>query len=110
MVIPNIVGVDIGCGVLTTIFKATTPIDFKKLDDFIIENIPSGMSVRNGKHSKLNDNVKQEIKEIVEKIDNATVDDIQKIAQEIFSSDPTYTLLGAVDKHMEYDELQKALS
>jgi predicted Zn-dependent peptidase len=50
------------------------------------------------------------IKEIVEKIDNATVDDIQKIAQEIFSSDPTYTLLGAVDKHMEYDELQKALS
>lgn len=68
MVIPNIVGVDIGCGVLTTIFKATTPIDFKKLDDFIIENIPSGMSVRNGKHSKLNDNVKKEIKEIVENL------------------------------------------
>ena len=36
MVIPNIVGVDIGCGVLTTIFKTNAPIDFKRLDDFII--------------------------------------------------------------------------
>ena len=44
-VIPNIVGVDIGCGVLTSIFPAHE-IDFEALNQFIAENIPSGFSVR----------------------------------------------------------------
>lgn len=50
------------------------------------------------------------IEEVVEKIDAATREDIRKVAVDIFSSQPTYTLLGAVDKYMEYDELQKALA
>ncbi len=50
------------------------------------------------------------IKEVVEKIDSATTDDICHVAQQIFSSQPTYALLGAVNKYMEYDELQKALA
>lgn len=47
-VIPNIVGVDIGCG----IFYASLgkiEIDFYKLDNFINENIPSGMNVNSTK-------------------------------------------------------------
>lgn len=40
-VVPNLVGVDIGCGVLT-IELGDIDIDFKKLDEVIRKNIPSG--------------------------------------------------------------------
>lgn len=43
-VIPNIVGVDIGCGMLT-VNIGNVEIDFKKLDEVIRENIPSGKTV-----------------------------------------------------------------
>lgn len=44
-VIPNIVGVDIGCGMLTAEI-GKIDIDFEKLDRVIRENIPSGRAVR----------------------------------------------------------------
>jgi len=52
-VIPNIVGVDIGCGMLTvelgetSLFKTknVTEIDFEKLDAVIREKVPSGFNV-----------------------------------------------------------------
>ena len=44
-VIPNIVGVDIGCGMLTAKI-GKVDIDFAKLDNIIRENIPSGRNVR----------------------------------------------------------------
>jgi RNA-splicing ligase RtcB len=44
-VIPNVVGVDIGCGVLAYPLKVTS-IDFAKLDQFIKDNIPSGFHIR----------------------------------------------------------------
>lgn len=50
------------------------------------------------------------IKEIVEKIDAVTKEDIRSIAAQIFASKPTYTLLGAVDEYMPYDELEKVLA
>ena len=66
MVIPNIVGVDIGCGILTTFFKTDGPIkDFKPLDDFINANIPYGMSVRESEHKKLNPITKSKVLDIV---------------------------------------------
>ena len=43
-VIPNIVGVDIGCGMFCANL-GKVEIDFKKLDRFINDNIPSGMNV-----------------------------------------------------------------
>lgn len=43
-VIPNIVGVDIGCG-MYTINLGKVPIDFHELDRVVRENIPSGMNV-----------------------------------------------------------------
>ncbi len=43
-VIPNVVGVDIGCGMLTVELGAHKP-DFAALDDIMHRNIPSGMHV-----------------------------------------------------------------
>ncbi len=50
------------------------------------------------------------VTELVEKYEAVTFEDIRNAAQSIFSATPTYTLLGAFDKYMEYDELQKALA
>ena len=43
-VIPNIVGVDIGCG-MYTVYLGNIDIDYKKLDDVINDYIPSGFDV-----------------------------------------------------------------
>jgi len=43
-IVPNLVGVDIGCGMLL-VKLGKAPIDFSKLDRFIHEAIPSGMAV-----------------------------------------------------------------
>ena len=42
---PNLVGVDIGCGMLTARIPASG-MDFKKLDDVIHQTIPSGFCIR----------------------------------------------------------------
>lgn len=46
-IIPNVVGVDLGCGVLTCEIPKETSIDFKKLDEVIRKHIPCGREVRN---------------------------------------------------------------
>jgi len=43
-VCPNLVGVDIGCGVIC-VNLGTIEIDFSKLDNIIRKNVPAGMSV-----------------------------------------------------------------
>lgn len=48
MVIPNIVGVDIGCGMLT-VELGKTEINFEKLDRIIKQYIPSGKHVHEGR-------------------------------------------------------------
>lgn len=48
-VIPNIVGVDIGCGVLC-VSLGKIKIDLKSLDSFIKDNIPAGRNVSDYKH------------------------------------------------------------
>jgi len=48
-VVPNMVGVDIGCGIETVKLKEQE-IDFDKLDQVIRRQIPSGFSVRNVPH------------------------------------------------------------
>lgn len=47
-VIPNIVGVDIGCGMFCANI-GKIKIDYEKLDNFINEKIPSGMNVNKNK-------------------------------------------------------------
>lgn len=46
---PNLVGVDIGCGMHTTMLNETE-IDLEKLDRVIREHIPSGFNVRGTEH------------------------------------------------------------
>ena len=48
-VIPNLVGVDIGCGMETVRLKETH-IELQKLDKLIYEKIPSGFSIREKPH------------------------------------------------------------
>lgn len=50
------------------------------------------------------------VTELVDKYEAVSMEDIRTTAEEIFSSVPTYTLLGNYDQYMEYDELQKALA
>ena len=45
------------------------------------------------------------IEETVKHIDEVSVDDIRDIAIKIFTSKPTYALVGKVDDHLEYDKL-----
>ena len=52
-VIPSIVGVDIGCGIFCANL-GNIDIDFKRLDDFINNNIPSGMNVNETKIADFN--------------------------------------------------------
>lgn len=48
-IVPNIVGVDIGCGMLTVKLKEKR-VDLPKLDSFIRQNIPYGREVRERSH------------------------------------------------------------
>ena len=48
-VVPNFVGVDIGCGVLVQKI-GRTDIDLERLDKVVRKNIPSGFEIRNREH------------------------------------------------------------
>lgn len=54
-VVPNLVGVDIGCG-METIKLKNTHIELQKLDKLIYERIPSGYNIREKAH-KYNDEI-----------------------------------------------------
>ncbi len=47
--------------------------------------------------------------EVVERVESVSKDDIQKAAQMLFSSRPTYALLGNLKKYPSYDALEKML-
>lgn len=53
-VVPNLVGVDIGCG-METIRIRESHIELQKLDKLIYQKIPSGFSVREKAHKYLNE-------------------------------------------------------
>ena len=52
-VIPNIVGVDIGCGILVQPFQCLKEIDFHVLNEFILRAIPSGRNHRSDEYIPL---------------------------------------------------------
>lgn len=67
-VIPNIVGVDIGCGIYVRPFVCRKDIDWHALNEFIVHNIPSGRNHRNSDYAALTDKYMdgyREAKEIV---------------------------------------------
>lgn len=53
-IVPNLVGVDIGCGLLAVRLNETA-LDFKALDNFIYKNIPSGKNTRKTAHRFVKD-------------------------------------------------------
>ena len=53
-VVPNLVGVDIGCGMETTRIREGR-LELQKLDKLIYEKIPSGFSIRDKAHRYLNE-------------------------------------------------------
>jgi tRNA-splicing ligase RtcB len=54
MVIPNLIGVDIGCGMLVT-DVTDLDIDIEKLDNYIHANIPAGFSIHQQAQTKYTD-------------------------------------------------------
>jgi len=66
-IIPNIVGVDIGCGMLSRKF-AIENIDLPKFDDFIKKNIPSGFSINNNITESTGLYFKDEVQEVCKNI------------------------------------------
>ena len=52
-IVPNLVGVDIGCGMETVLLKQKE-IDLAKLDDIIYSSIPSAFNIRNEVHTYVN--------------------------------------------------------
>lgn len=53
-IVPNLVGVDLGCGMLCTEIKVKR-IDFQRLDDVIRQHVPSGMNIRDSAHAYAGD-------------------------------------------------------
>lgn len=49
-VVPNLVGVDIGCGMLVVMVDSSFKFDLHKVDEIIREGIPAGMKVRDTRH------------------------------------------------------------
>lgn len=52
-VIPNIVGVDIGCGILVQPFIRLKPLDYHALNEYIVRTIPYGRNIRDEKYAPL---------------------------------------------------------
>lgn len=52
-IIPNVIGVDIGCGVLACCIEGFGEIDFAGFDHYLRENIPSGFTVNERIHPKI---------------------------------------------------------
>lgn len=73
-IVPNLIGVDIGCG-MTVTELGKIDIDFKALDDFIRKNIPHGNSINSTYDKKWE---KTELFKKVEKIAIKTNTDISK--------------------------------
>lgn len=64
-IIPNLVGGDIGCGISMCFFEKEN-LDLKALDEFINQNIASGMKIRDKKHPQLSKKIQKDIADIVE--------------------------------------------
>ncbi|MBM6734567.1 RtcB family protein [Mediterranea massiliensis] len=70
-VIPNIVGVDIGCGILVQPFVCVNDIDYHALNEFILHHIPSGRNYRGDRYAPLPQkymDVYREAKDIIKQL------------------------------------------
>lgn len=47
------------------------------------------------------------VEEMVERVEKVTLEDIRNTANRIFASKPSYTLLGSIDKYLDFEHLEK---
>lgn len=79
-IIPNIIGSDIGCGMEVTNL-GNVDIDFEKLDNFIIENIPFSIHI----NKTVDKNVPREWKKLLQPLADKLNLDIRKVLKAIGS-------------------------
>lgn len=92
-IIPNVIGVDIGCGVLS--YKiGKIEVDFKLLDRYIRDNIPSGFSVNDRIVCKQNQDLEE-----YEKVARETEQDESRVVRSLSS-------LGGGNHFIELDKDQ----
>ena len=94
MIIPNLIGVDIGCGVLT-VELGKIDIDYEELDKFIRANIPSGMKVRDNVSDFLLDEWKNNLEYICKEQDQ----DLDRVLRSLGT-------LGGGNHFIEIDEAE----
>ena len=96
-VIPNVVGVDIGCG-MAMVRLGRMNVDLHSFDQFIHENIPAGFSINENAHHW---------KKVPSKLDNPTISWINKLSEKVGQTvDPERSLgtLGGGNHFIEIDE------
>ena len=102
-VIPNVIGVDIGCGILLAPFTTNKEISFESLDKVIRSEIPSGTSVRSSIYSGLHNNYTKigklfsEIEEGIRDICTNTDQDFERVLKSIGT-------LGGGNHYLEVDK------
>lgn len=57
-IVPNLVGVDIGCGMLT-VELGNLDLDFEKIDKYIRKNIPSGFNINQNPKTNYKDKIEE---------------------------------------------------
>lgn len=90
-VVPNLVGVDIGCGMETIKIKNSS-INMEKLDRLILDKIPSGFKVRNKPH---------------EFIENIRLDNLKCLGREKFDINRANKSLGTLGGGNHFIEANK---
>lgn len=101
-VIPNVIGVDIGCGVLGIKLGKFKSIQFEHLDKFIRMNIPSGFSRHDSKQSSKNFSY-------IDKCDYFFSDDLMDVSKDTNQDfDKVLSQLGTLGGGNHFIELDKS--
>lgn len=82
-VIPNVIGVDIGCGIRSFCIGSNVDVDFAELDSIIREHIPSGFSVRAKMPQRYiwdNSHIRKDFLSDVEKVCELTNQDFSRVS------------------------------
>jgi RNA-splicing ligase RtcB len=66
-IIPNLIGVDIGCGITTSFIDIKTELDFKTIDEEIRKRVPCGFNINY--NNKVSEEFKIKFNNIFKKID-----------------------------------------
>lgn len=69
IIIPNLIGVDIGCGMLT-INMGNIDINLQKLDKFICDNVPNGFNINDSINFNINSSFRTDVSMVCKNIND----------------------------------------